>query len=145
MTTGGGGRSAARYAVTRQRLSADVQAGVQAGDEVILPAYTFIATASAIIQLGALPVFADIESTTFHLDARSVDEQVTEIKDLREKEESLKNKIFESEQIEDRILTEMQSIKDEKLKAESQLEDKEKELIELKKKIKIMRRDIKKT
>ena len=74
-----------------------------------------------------------------------VDEQVTEIKGLREKEENLKNKIFESEQIEDRILTEMQSIKDEKLKAESQLEDKEKELIELKKKIKILRRDIKKT
>ncbi len=74
-----------------------------------------------------------------------VDEQVTEIKDLREKEENLKNKIFESEQIEDRILTEMQSIKDEKLKSESYLEDKEKELIELKKKIKIMRRDIKKT
>ncbi|MHA2287912.1 MAG: hypothetical protein ACXABG_03910 [Promethearchaeota archaeon] len=74
-----------------------------------------------------------------------VDEQVTEIKELREKEEGLRNKIFESEQIEDRILTEMQSIKDEKLKAESQLEDKDKELIELKKKIKILRRDIKKT
>jgi chromosome segregation ATPase len=74
-----------------------------------------------------------------------VDEQVTEIKDLREKEEILKNKIFESEQIEDRILTDMQSIKDENLKSESRLEDKEKELIELKKKIKILRRDNKKT
>lgn len=74
-----------------------------------------------------------------------VDEQVSEIKELREKEEGLKNKIFEAEQIEDRILTEMQNIKDEKLKTESQLEDKEKELIELKKKIKILRRDIKKS
>lgn len=52
-------------------------AGVQAGDEVVLPAYTFIATAGAVIQLGALPVFADIESTTFHLDARSVDEHIS--------------------------------------------------------------------
>jgi chromosome segregation ATPase len=74
-----------------------------------------------------------------------VDEQVTEIKELREKEVSLKNKIFESEQIEDRILTEMQNVKDEKLKAESQLEVKQKELVELKKKIKILRRDINKT
>jgi chromosome segregation ATPase len=74
-----------------------------------------------------------------------VDEQVTEIKELREKEVSLKNKIFESEQIEDRILTEMQNVKDEKLKAESQLEVKQKELVELKKKIKILRRDTNKT
>ena len=64
---------------------------------------------------------------------------------MREKEEGLKNKIFEAEQIEDRILTEMQNVKDDKLKAESQLEDKEKELVELKKKIKILRRDIKKS
>ncbi len=74
-----------------------------------------------------------------------VDGQVTEIKELRVNGEKLKNKIFESEQIEDRLLTEMQKVKDEKLKAESQLEDKEKELVELKKKIKILRRDSKKS
>ncbi|MFX1447060.1 MAG: hypothetical protein ACFFCG_02850 [Promethearchaeota archaeon] len=74
-----------------------------------------------------------------------VDQQVGEIKELRGKEVFLKNKIFESEQIEDRLLTEMQNVKDEKLKVESQLENKEKELVELKKKIKILRRDIKKT
>ena len=57
----------------------------------------------------------------------------------------LKNKLQESDQIEDRILTEMQKVKDEKLKVESALENKEEELIELKKKIKVMRRDIKKS
>jgi len=36
-------------------------AGVGLGDEVILPALTFIATASPILQLGAIPVFVDIE------------------------------------------------------------------------------------
>ena len=72
-----------------------------------------------------------------------IDEQITEIKDIRANENVLKNKIDESEQIEDRILTEMQNVKDEKLKVESALENKEMELIELKKKIKIMRRDIK--
>ena len=72
-----------------------------------------------------------------------IDEQVAEIKDIRENEKILKNKLQETEQIEDRILTEMQNVKDEKMKIESALENKEKELIELKKKIKIMRRDIK--
>jgi len=74
-----------------------------------------------------------------------VDEQVTEIKELREKGENLKNKIFESEQIEDRILTEMQNVKDEKMKLEAELENKVNEAVELKKKIKVMRRDIKKS
>jgi chromosome segregation ATPase len=74
-----------------------------------------------------------------------VDEQVIEIKELREKGENLKNKIFESEQIEDRILTEMQNVKDEKMKLEAELENRDKELVELKKRIKVMRRDIKKS
>ena len=73
------------------------------------------------------------------------DEQITEIKELREKGEKLKNKMFESEQIEDRILTDMQNVKDEKMKLEAELENKDKELVELKKRIKIMRRDIKKS
>jgi len=74
-----------------------------------------------------------------------VDEQITEIKELRAKVENLKNKIYESEQIEDRILTEIQNVKDEKMKLEVVLENKDKELVELKKRIKIMRRDTKKS
>jgi len=73
------------------------------------------------------------------------DEQVIEIKELREKGDNLKNKMFESEQIEDRILTEMQNVKDEKMKLEAELENRDKELVELKKRIKILRRDIKKS
>jgi UDP-2-acetamido-2-deoxy-ribo-hexuluronate aminotransferase len=42
--------------------------GVNAGDEVIVPAFTFIATGSAVTALGARPVFADIEPATFNLD-----------------------------------------------------------------------------
>jgi len=74
-----------------------------------------------------------------------IDEQIAEIKDIRENDKVLKNKLEESDQIEDRILTEIQKVKDEKLKLETALENKEKELIELKKKIKIMRRDINKS
>ncbi|MFC1563284.1 DegT/DnrJ/EryC1/StrS family aminotransferase [candidate division KSB1 bacterium] len=52
-------------------------AGVSPGDEVILPAYTFVATASAVLLLGAVPVFADIEDNTFHLDVKSVESFLT--------------------------------------------------------------------
>jgi dTDP-4-amino-4,6-dideoxygalactose transaminase len=42
--------------------------GVVPGDEVIVPPYTFIATASAVVTVGAVPVFADIDPETLCLD-----------------------------------------------------------------------------
>ena len=47
------------------------------GDEVVMPAYTFVATASAVIAVGATPVFADIEHDTRNLDARSAADCLT--------------------------------------------------------------------
>jgi dTDP-4-amino-4,6-dideoxygalactose transaminase len=47
------------------------------GDEVILPSFTFFATASAVTRLGALPVFADIEPETFNLDPSAVEPLVS--------------------------------------------------------------------
>ena len=41
--------------------------GIGAGDEVIVPSYTFIATASAVVFNGATPVFADIQPDTFNM------------------------------------------------------------------------------
>ena len=43
-------------------------AGVSSGDEVVVPAYTFMATAAAVLQCGATPVLADIDPLTFNLD-----------------------------------------------------------------------------
>ena len=43
-------------------------AGVQPGDEVIVSAVSFIASASAICQVGAVPVFVDIDPRTFNID-----------------------------------------------------------------------------
>ncbi|MHC4398590.1 MAG: DegT/DnrJ/EryC1/StrS family aminotransferase [Planctomycetota bacterium] len=43
------------------------------GDEVILPSFTFFATASAVARLGATPVFADIDPITFNLDPAAVE------------------------------------------------------------------------
>jgi dTDP-4-amino-4,6-dideoxygalactose transaminase len=42
------------------------------GDEVVVPAFTFAATAEAVVLTGATPVFADVEPDTFGIDARSV-------------------------------------------------------------------------
>ena len=47
-------------------------AGVGPGDEVIVPPYTFIATASACVFLGAVPVFADVDDRTLCLDPAAV-------------------------------------------------------------------------
>lgn len=47
-------------------------AGVGVGDEVIMPGYTFVATATAALEIGAVPVFADIDPETYTLDPASV-------------------------------------------------------------------------
>src|SRR5246127_2401841 len=51
--------------------------GVGAGDEVILPPFTFIATGSAVSALGAKPVFADIHPTTYNIDPAQLERRVT--------------------------------------------------------------------
>lgn len=51
--------------------------GLQAGDEVIVPAFTFVATAEAAALLGIRPVFADIDPYTFTLDPASVEARIT--------------------------------------------------------------------
>jgi perosamine synthetase len=71
-----------KYAVTTNSGTSALHAvlsayGVGPGDEVIVPSFTFIATANAPLFLGAKPVFADIEEMTFGLDARDVERKIT--------------------------------------------------------------------
>jgi dTDP-4-amino-4,6-dideoxygalactose transaminase len=47
------------------------------GDEVIVPSFTFFATASAVWRLGARPVFVDIDPKTFNIDPERIEEAIT--------------------------------------------------------------------
>jgi dTDP-4-amino-4,6-dideoxygalactose transaminase len=51
--------------------------GVRAGDEVLLPPFTFVATGSAVSALGATPVFADIDPQTYNIDPAEVAKRIT--------------------------------------------------------------------
>lgn len=52
--------------------------GVQPGDEVIMPAYTFVSTADAFVQRGAKVVFVDIRPDTMNIDETKVEDAITE-------------------------------------------------------------------
>jgi len=54
-----------------------VAAGIGPGDEVIVPSFTFFATAEAVSYTGATPVFADIDSPTFNLSPASFEKTIT--------------------------------------------------------------------
>jgi perosamine synthetase len=55
-----------------------VGAGVGPGDEVIVPAFSFVATAMAVIHAGAVPVFADIDPRLYTIGIRQVAERITD-------------------------------------------------------------------
>src|SRR6185312_17378966 len=51
--------------------------GVGVGDEVILPAYTYSATANVVIHCGATPVFVDVNADDFNIDPLAIDQAIT--------------------------------------------------------------------
>jgi len=51
--------------------------GIKKGDEVIVPSFTFIATANMVMQAGAIPVFVDIDYGTLNIDLALIEEKIT--------------------------------------------------------------------
>ena len=62
---------------TNALICALVNLDVGGGDEVIIPAYTFIATPLAVLQSGAIPVFVDTDPETFQMDPDKIEEKIT--------------------------------------------------------------------
>lgn len=54
-----------------------VAIGLEPGDEVIVPAYTFVASAMAVLHHGGLPVFCDVDPRTYNLDPTIIEERLT--------------------------------------------------------------------
>ena len=59
-------------------LSCLLAAGVGPGDEVIVPTSTMAATAFAVLQCGAVPVFADSDPATYNIDPADIERKITE-------------------------------------------------------------------
>lgn len=51
--------------------------GVKPGDEVLVPANTFIATAETVTNIGAIPVFVDIDPVSYNIDPEKIEEKIT--------------------------------------------------------------------
>jgi dTDP-4-amino-4,6-dideoxygalactose transaminase len=58
--------------------SAVLALGTRPGDEVIVPAFTWVATANVVELVGATPVFCDIRADTFNIDERLLESRITE-------------------------------------------------------------------
>lgn len=54
-----------------------IASGVRPGDEVIVPPYTFIATASTVLEANCVPVFVDIDPDTYNLDPTKIEKAIT--------------------------------------------------------------------
>jgi len=73
----GGGLSLATNSGTSALHIAIGALGLKPGDEVIVPALSFIATAQAVLHEGAVPVFADVDPVTYNIDPSDIARRIT--------------------------------------------------------------------
>ena len=62
---------------TNALIAALVQLNIGGGDEVLVPAYTFIATVAAVLNTGAMPIFVDIDPQTFQIDPEKIEAKIS--------------------------------------------------------------------
>jgi dTDP-4-amino-4,6-dideoxygalactose transaminase len=52
--------------------------GIEPGDEVLVPAFTWVATANVVVYCGANPIFVDVDRSTYNIELQSIAEKITE-------------------------------------------------------------------
>lgn len=72
-----GGQALLTHSCTGALEMATLLAGVEPGDEVILPSYTFVSTANAVVLRGAIPVFVDIRADTLNINEMLIEAAIT--------------------------------------------------------------------
>lgn len=73
----GAPRALLTHSCTAALEMAAVLSGVEPGDEVIMPSFTFVSTANAFVLRGAVPVFVDIRPDTLNIDESKIAEAIT--------------------------------------------------------------------
>lgn len=73
----GSQRALLTHSCTGALEMAAILADVKAGDEVIMPSYTFVSTANAFVLRGAVPVFVDIRPDTMNIDESKIEAAIT--------------------------------------------------------------------
>jgi dTDP-4-amino-4,6-dideoxygalactose transaminase len=76
-TTTGCAKALLTHSCTAALEMAAILADLQPGDEVIMPAYTFVSTANAFVLRGAVPVFVDIRPDTLNIDETKIEAAIT--------------------------------------------------------------------
>src|SRR6185312_12789038 len=74
--------SGAKHAIacasgTDAAVMAMMAMGLGPGDEVIMPAFSFIATAESVVLVGATPVYVDIDPKTYNMDVKALEKAIT--------------------------------------------------------------------
>lgn len=73
----GCGKALLTHSCTAALEMAAILADIQPGDEVVMPAYTFVSTANAFVLRGAVPVFVDIRPDTLNIDETRIEAAIT--------------------------------------------------------------------
>jgi len=76
-TSTGAHKALLTHSCTAALEMAAILAGIQPGDEVIMPSYTFVSTANAFVLRGGVPVFVDIRQDTLNIDEAKIEAAIT--------------------------------------------------------------------